>query len=164
MIKSGYLLVFVLLFTLICTGQKQNADFTIKIKKTRYTIEIDGVGEDLGWTETDVAKDFFMVLPMDKGKATQRSEVRMTYDDENIYLLATFFNDSLGPNYVESLRRDFSFGKNDNFLLFLDPFNNQTTGFTFGANAAGAQWDGTMYSGSAVDLSWDSKWISVVKR
>ncbi|MEZ2414275.1 DUF5916 domain-containing protein [Muriicola sp. E247] len=164
MIKSGYHLVFVLLFTLICSGQKQNADFTIKIKKTRYAIEVDGEGDDLAWTETDVAKDFFMVLPMDKGKATQRSEIRMTYDDENIYLLATFYNDSLGPNYVESLRRDFSFGKNDNFLLFLDPFNNQTTGFTFGANAAGAQWDGTMYSGSAVDLSWDSKWVSVVKR
>ena len=164
MIKSWYQLVFVLLFTLICSGQKKNADYTINIKKTPHAIEIDGVGDDQAWTETDVAKDFFMVLPMDKGKATQRSEVRMTYDDENIYLLATFFNDSLGPNYVESLRRDFSFGKNDNFLLFLDPFNNQTTGFTFGANAAGAQWDGTMYSGSAVDLSWDSKWISVVKR
>ena len=25
----------------------------------------------------------------------------------------------------------FEFGKNDNFLLFIDPFNNKTTGFTF---------------------------------
>ena len=62
------------------------------------------------------------------------------------------------------MRRDFSFGKNDNFLLFLDPFNNQTTGFTFGSNAAGAQWDGTMFAGSSVDLNWDSKWKSEVTR
>jgi hypothetical protein len=101
---------------------------------------------------------------MDKGPATQESEIRMAYDEDHIYLLAIFYNNTGGPNFVESLRRDFVFGKNDNFLLFLDPFNNQTTGFTFGSNAAGAQWDGTMYGGSAVDLSWDSKWISAVTR
>jgi len=64
---------------------------------------------------------------------------------------------------VESLRRDFSFLKNDNFLLFIDPFDDRTNGFTFGANAAGAQWDGTMYEGGKVDLSWDNRWISAVK-
>ena len=68
-----------------------------------------------------------------------------------------------GPYMVESLRRDFNFGKNDNFLLFMDPFDDQTNGFSFGANAAGAQWDGIMYEGGKVDLSWDNKWTSVVK-
>ena len=49
------------------------------------------------------------------------------------------------------------------FLLFIDPFNDLTNGFSFGANAAGAQWDGTMYEGGKVDLNWDNKWISNVK-
>lgn len=145
-------------------AQKKNAGFTLHIKKIQSPVVIDGLPDDAAWENTDVARDFFMVLPMDTGKATQKSEIRMAYDDENIYLLAKFYNNTPGPNYVESLRRDFSFGKNDNFLLFLDPFNNQTTGFTFGSNAAGAQWDGTMFRGSAVDLSWDSKWISAVTR
>jgi len=124
---------------------------------------IDGVADDLAWRDADVAKDFFMVLPMDEGQANELSEIRMTYDDKNIYLIATFYNTTKGKNYVESLRRDFSFGKNDNFLLFIDPFNNKTTGFTFGSNASGAQWDGTMYAGGNVDLNWDSKWVSAVK-
>ena len=64
---------------------------------------------------------------------------------------------------VESLRRDFVFGKNDNFIFFLDPFNDLTNGYTFGANAAGAQWDGTLYEGGKADLNWDNKWVSVVK-
>ena len=38
----------------------------------------------------------------------------------------------------------------------MDPFDDQTNGFSFGANAAGAQWDGTMYEGGKVDLSWDN--------
>ena len=42
--------------------------------------------------------------------------------------------------------------------------DDQTNGFTFGTNAAGAQWDGTMYEGGKVDLSWDNIWYSKVKR
>ena len=52
--------------------------------------------------------------------------------------------------------------KNDNFLVAIDPFNNMTTGFAFGLNAYGAQWDGTMYDGGRVDLNWDTKWVSEV--
>mgnify|MGYP000029015095 CR=1 FL=1 len=145
-------------------GQKKNASFRLNIRKTTTPINIDGVGDDLGWEDTDVAKDFFMVLPMDTDPANEQSEILMTYDEKYLYLLATFYHTEQGKYFVESLRRDFEFGKNDNFLLFLDPFNNQTTGFSFGSNAYGAQWDGTMYDGSRVDLNWDSKWISETTR
>ena len=161
--KQSCLLLMLLLPIVLCHAQKKNAGYILHINKTESPIVIDGVADDSAWATADVAKDFFMVLPMDKGLATQQSEIRMAYDEDNIYLVATFYNNTKGKNFVESLRRDFSFGKNDNFLLFLDPFNNQTTGFTFGSNAAGAQWDGTMFGGSAVDLSWDSKWVSEVR-
>ncbi len=147
-----------------CLSQKTNASFRLNIRRASAPITIDGVGDDKAWQDTDVATDFFMVLPMDEGKANEPTEIRMAYDDKNIYLLATFYHNMKGDYYVESLRRDFNFGKNDNFLLFLDPFNNQTTGFSFGSNAYGAQWDGTMYNGSTVDLNWDSKWISETTR
>jgi len=92
-----------------------------------------------------------------------RTEVKMTYDDDKLYLLAICYHALPGPYIVESLRRDFNFGKNDNFLLFMDTFDDQTNGFSFGANAAGAQWDGLMYEGGKVDLNWDNKWESIVK-
>ncbi|MEP0134167.1 MAG: DUF5916 domain-containing protein [Eudoraea sp.] len=156
--------LILLMLLLQLNAQKKNEDFRLNIRKTNLPIKIDGLADDEAWEGTDVAKDFFMVIPMDIDKATDKSEIRMTYDDTNIYLIATFYNSVPGRYFVESLRRDFSFNKNDNFLLFLDPFNNQTTGFTFGSNAAGAQWDGTMFAGGKVDLNWDSKWISEVTR
>ncbi len=119
--------------------------------------------DEPAWLETEVARDFDMVLPMDTSKANVLTEVRMTHDDENLYLIAICYNGRPGPYMVESLRRDFNFGKNDNFLLFMDTFDDQTNGFSFGANAAGAQWDGIMYDGGKVDLSWDNKWTSEVK-
>lgn len=153
-----------LCFSILANGQKKNESYQLNIRKTTESIVIDGIGDDLAWTTTDVADNFFMVLPMDDGPANEQTEIRMTYDDKNLYLLATFYHSKKGKYFVESLRRDFSFGKNDNFLLFIDPFNNQTTGFSFGANAYGAQWDGTMYNGANVDLNWDSKWVSETTR
>ena len=60
---------------------------------------------------------------------------------------------------VESLRRDFNFGRNDNFIFFMDPFDDQINGFSFGANAAGPM-DGFMFDSGSMDLSWDNKWVS----
>lgn len=115
------------------------------------------------WLEADTATNFFMVLPMDTSLAKVKTEIHMTYDAQNVYIIAVCYLKKPGPYMVESLRRDFNFGKNDNFIFFIDPFDDRTNGFTFGANAAGAQWDGTLYSGGSADLSWDNKWTSVVK-
>lgn len=144
-------------------AQKRNASIELVIKKTSGTIKIDGVMDEPAWAETTVATDFFMVLPMDTSRARVKTEVRMAYDNQHLYLIAVCYQAAPGPYFVESLRRDFNFGKNDNFLLFMDPFDDQTNGFTFGANAAGAQWDGMMFEGAKVDLNWDNKWTSEVK-
>lgn len=152
----------------ICLGsnvllaQKINHNYQLPIKKSSSAIIIDGIMDEQGWLDAAVAEDFYMILPMDTSFSQVSTEVRMTYDDDNLYLLVINHHAVPGPYYVESLRRDFSFGKNDNFLLFMDPFDDQTNGFSFGANAAGAQWDGIMYEGGRVDLSWDNKWESKV--
>lgn len=144
-------------------SQKINQDFKIHPKKISQKIKIDGLINENAWKDADVAKNFFMITPTDGKKAQQESEVRILYDEKYMYFGIIFFNNSIKGDYaVESLKRDFSFNKNDNLLIAIDPFNNQTTGFTFGLNAYGAQWDGTMYDGGRVDLNWDTKWISEV--
>ncbi len=159
-----YLLIFVFSgVSLTVWPQKKNASFKLPIRESLSPIIIDGIADEKAWQEASVARDFFMMFPMDTSRANVSTEVRMTYDSNNIYIVATNYLAKPGPNMVESLRRDFSFGKNDNFIFFLDPFDDLTNGFSFGANAAGAQWDGIMYDGGKVDLSWDNKWVSVVK-
>ncbi len=162
-INTLFSLFFFVLIATSSIAQKKNAQYQYHLRKSTSEIKVDGVEDDIAWKNSDVAKDFFMVLPMDTSLARVRTEVRMTYDDEHIYLMATCYNLLPGPYMVESLRRDFAFGKNDNFLLFVDTFDDQTNGFTFGANAAGAQWDGTLFEGGKADLSWDNKWRSEVK-
>jgi hypothetical protein len=143
-------------------AQKINASYQLHIHKASGPIEVDGRMEEKAWNDAEPASDFFMVTPMDTSFSKVRTEVRMSHDDDNLYIIATCYLFKPGPYMVESLRRDFAFGKNDNFIFFIDPFDDQTNGFTFGANASGAQWDGTLYEGGKADLSWDNKWVSVV--
>src|ERR1700730_7277559 len=162
-VKKPLSLSIFCLFSLLLFAQKKNQSFQLHIHATALPIKVDGRMDEPAWRDAEIASNFFMVLPMDTSYAKLKTEVRMTYDKQNIYLIAVCYNGLAGPYMVESMKRDFSFVKNDNFLLFMDPFDDQTNGFSFGANAAGAQWDGTMYEGGKVDLSWDNKWTSVVK-
>lgn len=161
-----FLLVLLLLSSGLASSlsaQKINADYRLAIQKASSPILIDGVMDEKAWADAAVASDFFMITPMDTSFAQVKTDVRMSYDADHLYLIVVNHHAVEGPYMVESLRRDFAFGKNDNFLLFMDPFDDLTNGFSFGANAAGAQWDGQMYNGGAVDLSWDNKWVSKVK-
>jgi hypothetical protein len=160
-------LFFSTLFSLIMAtfsfAQKKNNEYQLNMQKTISAIKIDGVMDEKAWEVAAVAKDFNMVLPMDTSLALVKTTVRMTYDDNNLYIIAECFKGKEGADMVESLRRDFGFQKNDNFIVFMDPFNDLTNGFAFGVNAVGAQWDGIMFEGGKMDLSWDNKWTSEVK-
>jgi len=140
-----------------------NKDFIIHANKTKGVIKLDGVIDEADWLKAEKATDFYMVLPYDTGHSVAKSEVRMVYDDKAFYVAVVFHDTLPGRRPVESLRKDFVFFNNDNFLFFIDTFNDQTTGYTFGVNAAGAIWDGTMDKGQGVNLIWDCKWDSKTK-
>jgi hypothetical protein len=157
-----FLLLLLSVPALAVRGQKINESFTYLLQKASGEIRVDGQMDEAAWQSAAVATDFHMVLPQDTSRAQVRTEVRMAYDAEHLYLIAVCYQPRPGVYRVESLRRDFAFPNNDNFIFFLDPFDDQLNGFTFGANAAGAQWDGQMFDGGKVNLSWDNKWASAV--
>ena len=158
------LLISSTFFSADLLAQKVNESYRYHIQKTEFPVIIDGRMEEPGWQNAQKATDFFMITPMDTTYANLKTEVRLTYDDQNIYLFVVnhLSGDFQGEYVVESLRRDFNFGRNDNFLLALDTYDDQTNGFSFGANAAGAEWDGMMYDGGRMNLNWDNKWESTV--
>ncbi|SHF54465.1 hypothetical protein SAMN05444274_106138 [Mariniphaga anaerophila] len=140
-----------------------NKDFVYHVKKMHAEITIDGQIDEPDWLAAEKADNFYKVLPVDTGFATQPSEILITYDDKALYMAQIFYDTIPGKRVMESYRRDFSFGNNDNLLVFFDTFLDQTNGFSFGVSASGAKWDGTMSDGSAVNLDWDCKWESKTK-
>jgi Domain of unknown function (DUF5916)/Carbohydrate family 9 binding domain-like len=157
------LFILLALTSLLTQAQKVNHKYRILAKRIEQPIVIDGLHHDQSWEAAQTAEDFFVVLPMDSSYAKAKTKVKFCFDYKNLYVLAICHKPSQYANRVESLRRDFNFQRNDNFIIFIDPFEDRTNGQAFGVNAAGAQWDGSMSEGNKVDLNWDNKWISEVK-
>ncbi len=136
--------------------------YRIGIERTGEDIKIDGMLDEAVWEKAERTGLFQRVTPTDTGFAIAQTVVMMTYDDLNIYLGVICLDPTPGKRPVESLRRDFNFSRNDNFMVFIDTYNDQTNGFAFGISASGAQTEGLQYDGTRVNYSWDIKWRSAV--
>lgn len=158
--------VILLCFNTLLFGQSKGINrekYRINISQTSNTINVDGILDEPVWSSADIATHFQRVLPTDTGFAIAQTEVKVTYNESTLFVGIICYDSSPGKRPVESLRRDFNFQKNDNFIVFMDTYNDQTNGFAFGVSAAGAQWDGVQANGGTVNLDWDIKWRSAVK-
>jgi hypothetical protein len=161
-LRKLHLFLFFLSFYFV-QGQKKNAHYEYHITKINEKITIDGLDKEVIWSKAEVAKDFYSIWPMDTSFAKLKTEVRMMYDDKNIYVYA--INYIASRKYtVESLRRDWTFIKNDNFEFVMDTYNDITNGFIFGVNSAGAQLEAQQYDGAPTNPNWDNIWYSEVKQ
>jgi len=131
----------------------------LSIQSTSEKIAIDGMLDEAIWQNAEVATNFWKQSPIDGVQAEKQTEVRMAYDEKNVYLAATCWDDD---NYViQSLKRDI-FGDSDEFSVFIDPVNEQTNGFAFGVNAKGAQSEALITPNDG-DPSWDNRWFVEVQ-
>ena len=139
------------------------ADYKLQAKKTDQEIRIDGVLDEVIWSMTEKTSPFFRITPSDTGYAKAQTEVMVAYDEDFIYMGIICYDPTPGKRPAESYRRDWDFGKNDNFFAAIDTYNDQTNGFAFGVNAVGGQWDGMQSDGGSVATDWDGKWYSAVQ-
>ncbi len=135
----------------------------LRISKTPVEIVLDGVLNESVWETADRAKDFWQFSPVDSIPAISKTEVMLTFDEENLYVAAILHDTIPGDYIIGSLRRDFSWIQNDNFSLYFDPMNDQVNGFSFQVSAVNVQREGMIVRSSEIADDWDNKWYSAVK-
>jgi len=148
-------LIFSLLFigcdTILSQTNGINRDtYQVHIFKTDKPIKIDGIFDEEPWNTAEIKGKFHRVTPVDTGYAIAQTEVMVTYDESNLYVAAICYDPTPGKRPIQSLRRDFSFSRNDNFMFFIDTYNDLTNGFAFGISEAGVQRDGIESNGDEV--------------
>lgn len=155
--------IFIFLFLIFKTAftiAQGNADnFQHKIYSTSEEITIDGKLEEELWSNLEFINDFYINFPVDSVLANYQTQVWFAYDDKNIYIAGKAF-DPHNDHIVQSLKRDFDFGNNDNICFYFDPFNDYTNGFIFGITPFGIQREGLVTNGQEVSTDWDNKWFS----
>ncbi len=125
--------------------------------RVNQPLKIDGLLNEPEWQEAKVISNFIQRDPIEGKEATERTDVRILYDNDAIYIGARMHDASPDSILRNLARRDVDINA-DIFYVFLDPYHDLRTGFYFGVNAAGTLYDGTLYNDSWNDNSWDGVW------
>jgi hypothetical protein len=139
----------------------------LRIKKATSPITIDASMDEAAWHESEVADHFKQLFPFDSSYAKVPTEIRMTYDDNFIYIFATMHNAGPRKYVTPSLKRDYRGPGIDGLSMVFDTYKDRTNGFLFGVNPFGVQREGLISNGGSqpddLNLSWDNKWYSEAK-
>jgi hypothetical protein len=135
---------------------------------------IDGLLDDVAWNEAPILTNFVQREPVEGEPVSERTEIRLVYDESALYVGAWMFVDDPSTIVVGETRRDASLQNTDAFLMVLDTYLDRQNGFVFGTTPAGIEYDGQVTrdgqggggggprqragSGGGFNLNWDGAW------
>ena len=120
---------------------------------------IDGVLSEPIWMAAEPATDFVQADPLEGQPATERTEVRVAFDHDFLYIAARCLDSDPSGVIVNEIRKDFVPREQDAFEVLLDTFLDRRNGFVFSTTAAGARADAQVANeGREVNTNWDAVW------
>jgi len=133
--------------------------------RTLAPMTLDGSLSEAEWQLAAPAQDFYQQVPDEGSLATEPSEVRFLYDDENLYVGARLYDSDVDRVVVNELARDFSYRDGDAFSIVLDTFHDKRNTVSFTTNPAGAKRDVQTYDeGRQTNSDWDAVWYVATGR
>jgi hypothetical protein len=120
-------------------------------------IVIDGKHTEPIWEQAPKVTEFVQREPAEGAAPTFRTEARIAYDDEAIYVAIRAFDDD--PTKIEGIltRRD-QRSPSDWLRVIVDSYYDRRSGYEFGVNPVGVKTDRYYFNDGQSDDSWDAVW------
>ncbi|QXD15069.1 carbohydrate binding family 9 domain-containing protein [Rhodocaloribacter litoris] len=135
----------------------EEAERRVPAVRRRHPVTIDGRLDEAAWEQAPVIDRFLQRDPVEGAPPTERTAVRVLFDDDALYVGARLY-DSAPDSIVARLGRRDADLESDRFVVFIDPFYDRRTGYYFGVNAAGTLYDGVLMNDDWDDDAWDGVW------
>ncbi len=138
---------------------------------------LDGeVLADPVWQAAVPAVGFWQEQPDEGQPASERTEVRLVYTADTLYIGVVCFDRDPKSIIVSDARRDAPLDQTDSVQVIFDTYRDRLNGFVFGTNPAGIEYDGQVTnegqgggglgaglrqqagSGGGFNLNWDGVW------
>ena len=143
---------------------------TLKAVRESTAPRIDGNLDDPAWRAAVPFSDFRMVEPRPGEAPTEKTELRILYDENNLYLGVLCLDSEPGRIVANTMAHDsggsqqgWGYGhgpevpSDDRVRILLDPFQDKRTAYVFFINPRGARGEGLAYAGTS-SLNWDGVW------
>jgi len=173
-----------LLLVMTCTtGAAAQSPPAGRAAPTTEPPTIDGSLEDPAWGASEVFGGFVQREPTEGRPVSERTEVRMLYDSQALYVGAWLYDSDPSSLVLGQTIRDASLNDRDAFLIALDTYRDRQNGFVFGTTPSGLEYDGQFAnegegggagrgglgrqqagSGGGFNLNWDGSWQVATSR
>ena len=130
-------------------------------------IELDGRILEEAWQLATPITDLTQQEPVEGGAPSERTEIRVVFDADHLYIGAILYDDPEGILAYQR-QRDAGLNTDDRFMWILDTFLDGRTGYFFEINPAGLMGDGLLGGGGGrgggggggggVSKAWDGIW------
>jgi hypothetical protein len=134
-------------------------------------ISVDGVLDEPPWERAQPMTDFKQSEPRNGDPGTERTQIRILFDEDNLYIGAQFFDSDPAGILGNQMIRDGALAADDRFMWVLDPLNDRSSGYFFEINPAGAMGDAQLIAaqgGATIGLvqnrAWNGIWLARVRR
>ncbi len=129
---------------------------TIRACRTADPIAIDGRLTERAWALADTATGFTTNLPRVGYPASEKTAVRVLYDERNLYVGMIAYDGEPGGLIVSGLEQDFQTHDSDVFAFSLDTYHDFQNAYLFATNPAGATFDAQVFNDSRdVNQTWE---------
>ncbi|HVH26808.1 MAG TPA: DUF5916 domain-containing protein [Vicinamibacterales bacterium] len=122
------------------------------------SITLDGQFDEAAWSRAVPGSDFYQRLPRTGAPATDRTEVRVLYDDDTLYVGIMCFDPEPERIVIKELKEDFDINGTDMVQLIIDSLHDRRSAFALSVNAAGARRDTQVSETGASNNDWDGVW------
>jgi hypothetical protein len=120
--------------------------------------EIDGKLDDVCWKTGEWTGNFTQWIPKEKGVPSQKTELKILYDNENLYVAIRAYDNEPEKILRTAGRRD-EF-KGDIVGVCFDSYHDHRTGFEFDVTAAGQKIDLILTNPMSSDENWNAVWYA----
>lgn len=142
----------------VAAQEAQTSPSLRALRVEERSIRIDGRLDEELWGRIDPASGFTQREPADGEPASERTEVRIAYSDEALYVGIRAFDSRAGEIRAELTRRDRR-SPSDELAVILDSYHDRRTAFEFAVTPAGSIRDVFHFDDrSWGDDSWDPVW------
>src|SRR5437588_7063998 len=141
--------------------QKSPKGRRIQAVRVADAIKIDGLLDEPDWSLAQPATQFLQQQPTEGAPASERTEVRVLFDDKNIYFGIRAFDSDARHINARELIRDANFSNDDTISILLDTYHDRRNAFRFVVNPLGTQQDALITDeGRDINVTWNGSWIS----
>ena len=162
-LKSVLILSFLCVYLPLLSQVK-----TLQALRVDQAPRIDGNLDDSAWTNVTPATDFIQNFPTYGLPASVKTEVKIVYDNNAIFIGAYLYDDPKLVRKQITARDEESQADLDYFSIFFDTYNDKQNGFQFLVSSMNVQTDarlGPNLGGgfnTYGDKTWDAVWESKV--